>query len=115
MNTTRLLSAHSILGTDVRNVKGKGLGDIKELMIDTNSGIIEYVVLSFGGLLGIGDKYFAVPWKSFKIDQENEEFVLDVTEERLKNAPGFDKDNWPTKADTRYFDEINEFYGHYVS
>ncbi len=106
-----LLSATSVNGTDVRNRMGDDLGHIKDLMIDTETGMIEYAVLSFGGFLGMGDKLFAVPWNAFTIDTVKEEFVLDVTRERLEEAPGFDKDNWPDHAASEYFQQVNEFYG----
>ena len=57
-----LMGANTLLGNDVYNKDGQDLGDIKEFMIDMASGKIAYAVLSFGGLLGMGDKLFAVPW-----------------------------------------------------
>ena len=57
----RLLSSSSFAGPDVKNLVGENLGEVKELMINTNTGKVEYAVLSFGGFLGMGDKYFAVP------------------------------------------------------
>lgn len=106
-----MLSSSSITGTDVKNLAGENLGNIKDLMIDTDSGEVKYAVLSFGGFLGLGDKYFAVPWKSFSIDRKSEDFVLNVSEDRLKDAPGFDKDNWPNFANP-YFDTVSKYYGH---
>lgn len=106
----RMLSSSSIEGTDVKNTKGESLGEIKDLMINTSKGNIEYAVLSFGGFLGLGDKYFAVPWEAFSVDRNDEEMVLDVTKESLENAPGFDKDNWPKTSDTKYFDSVYKYY-----
>lgn len=104
-----LMACSTITGTDVRNKLGEDLGVIKDLMIHTYSGKIDYAVLSFGGFLGVGDKYFAIPWNSFAVDRENEVFTLDVTKEQLKTAPGFDKDNWPDSA-SPYFTTVNQFY-----
>ena len=110
--TPRTLSSSSIVGTNVRNRAEEDLGSIQDLMIDTNDGSIAYVVLSFGGFLGMGDKYFAIPMEAFIIDAEKEEFVLNVTKEKLENAPGFDKDNWPSSADTAFIDSIYSHYGY---
>ena len=110
--TPRTLSSSSIVGTNVRNRAEEDLGSIQDLMIDTNDGSIAYVVLSFGGFLGMGDKYFAIPMEAFIIDAEKEEFVLNVTKEKLENAPGFDKDNWPSSADTAFIDSIYNHYGY---
>lgn len=106
------LSATSINGTDVKNSAGEDLGDIKDIMLNTQTGQIEYYVLSFGGFLGMGDKYFAVPCEAVSFDTDEECAVLDVTKERLKTAPGFDKDNWPNMADSSFRNQIHDFYGY---
>jgi sporulation protein YlmC with PRC-barrel domain len=62
------MGANTLLGNDVYNRDGQDLGDIKEFMIDMASGKIAYAVLSFGGLLGLGDKLFAVPWAALTLD-----------------------------------------------
>ena len=101
-----------MIGTNVRNQQGEDLGKIKEFMIDTRSGQVEYVVLSFGGFLGMGDKYFAVPLEAFTIDSEHEDFVLNVDRAKLESAPGFDKDNWPKTSDNDFTDRVYNHYGY---
>ena len=66
-----------------------------------------------GGFLGIGDKLFAVPLKHLEMVQEEDDtfFVLDVTKERLENAPGFDKDNWPDTNDRAWIVDVYRYYG----
>lgn len=95
----RILSAHSLMADRVRNTEGEHIGDLKELMIDIDTGRISYAVVAFGGLLGIGDKYFAMPWSMLKVDTDNKEIVADVSKESLENAPGFDKSDWPSGPD----------------
>lgn len=109
--TSRLLSASSLASDDVYNLEGKKLGSIKELMLDILSGKVCYAVLSFGGFLSIGEKLFAIPWSALTVDTQNERFVLDTDEERLKNAPGFDPDNWPNMADPTWERGIHSYYG----
>jgi len=108
--TTNLLSASTLNGDSVKNAQGEDLGKIEDMMIDVASGQIEYAVLSFGGFLGIGDKYFAVPYKQLSVDQANKCMVLNVPKDRLKDAPGFDKDNWPNFADQSFRTSISEYY-----
>jgi hypothetical protein len=67
-------------------------------------------VLSFGGFLGIGTKLFAIPWNAMQLDTENHAWILDVSEERLRQAPGFDKDNWPDMSDPGYRQQISNFW-----
>lgn len=104
------LSASTLTGDPVKNAAGEKLGDIKDLMIDLQTGRIAYVVLSFGGFLGFGDKLFAIPWGAMKLDTEDHAFVLSVDKERLENAPGFDKDHWPDTSDPRWHSQMHEYY-----
>jgi sporulation protein YlmC with PRC-barrel domain len=106
-----LMGADTLLGEDVVNNQDEDLGDIKEIMLDMRNGEIAYAVLSFGGVLGMGEKLFAVPWQALDLDTVNKRFVLDVDKERLKSAPGFDKDAWPDMSDIAYTEEIHTFYG----
>lgn len=106
-----LMGADTLLGNDVYNSADENLGAIKELMIDMQGGRIVYAVLSFGGFLGMGDRLFAVPWQALKLDTANKRFLLNVNKEKLKNAPGFDKDHWPSMADTSWATDVHAFYG----
>ena len=106
-----LMGADTLMGNDVYNTDGEDLGDIKEFMIDMASGKVAYAVLSFGGLLGLGDKLFAVPWQALKLDTVNKRFTLNVPKDSLANAPGFDKDHWPSMADQTWIGSVHKFYG----
>lgn len=110
--TTNLLSATTLKGTNVTNPAGENLGDIKDIMIDYNSGNVAYVVISFGGFLGIGNKLFAVPMEALRVDKASEDIIMDVNKEKLENAPGFDSDNWPTTADREFLTEVHSHYGY---
>jgi hypothetical protein len=79
-------------------------------MLDVPSGRVAYAVLSSGGFLGIGDKLFAIPWSALTLDADNKCFILNIDKERLKNAPGFDKDHWPSMADQRWATEVHSYY-----
>lgn len=109
---SRVLSASTLKGDDeMHNLKGVRLGDVKEIMMDIQSGRVCYVVLSFGGFLSMGEKLFAVPWSALTVDTENQRFVMDVDEERLKEAPGFDTDKWPNMADQTWENKVHSYYG----
>ena len=105
-----VMAADTLEGDDVVNAQGEDLGNIKSIMIDVPSGRVAYAVLSSGGFLGIGDKLFAIPWNALTLDADNKCFVLNVDKERLKNAPGFDKDHWPSMADQRWATEVHSYY-----
>ncbi|MDQ3535890.1 MAG: PRC-barrel domain-containing protein [Bacteroidota bacterium] len=107
-----LLSTSSLSGTDITNRNGENLGDLKDIMLDLESGEVAYAVISFGGFLGIGDKLFAVPWEALTFDKSNEQIIMDVSKEKLENAPGFDKDNWPTSPDRQFVQDVHSHYGY---
>jgi sporulation protein YlmC with PRC-barrel domain len=106
----RILSASTLIGDPVRNRKQQELGSIKELMIDTEEGRVAYAVVSCGGVLGLGEKLFAVPWSAFEICREEKCLVLDVAQSQLEQAPGFDKDNWPDMIEPEWQEEVHLFY-----
>jgi hypothetical protein len=106
-----LMGANTLLGNDVYNRDGEDLGDIKEFMIDMSSGRVAYAVLSFGGVFGMGDKLFAVPWAALALDTVNQRFTLNVPKLALKDAPGFDKAHWPAMSDRTWAKGVHTFYG----
>lgn len=108
----RVMSASSLMKDKVMNRNGEDLGKIEEFMIDLDSGCIAYAVLSFGGFLGIGDKLFAIPMQALTLDEDKKCFILDVDKERLKNASGFDKDNWPDMADRQWGTQVHSHWGY---
>ena len=107
---SRVLSASTLSGDDVYDPRGEKLGSIKELMLDIENGKVCYAVLSFGGFLSLGVKLFAVPWGALEVDTVYKRIIMDTTEERMKNAPGFDSDHWPNMADTSWEKSIYSYY-----
>ncbi len=57
----------SILGAKVINTAQEDLGKIEDLVIDARNSRVAYAILSFGGVLGLGDKHFAIPWEASDI------------------------------------------------
>jgi sporulation protein YlmC with PRC-barrel domain len=105
-----IMAASSFEGETVVNNLGETVGEIEEIMLDVRSGRIAYAVMSVGGFLGIGEKYFAIPWRAFTMDTDNHRFLLDVDKDRLNNAPGFDKDHWPSMADQSWAMQVHSYY-----
>ncbi|MDG6244270.1 MAG: PRC-barrel domain-containing protein [Methanolobus sp.] len=108
------LAVSDIEGKSIENPQGEDLGNIEDIMIDLDRGMVAYTVLSFGGVLGIGDKYFAIPWDALRIKPGEHKFIVNIDKEKLKNAPGFDKDNWPRSEEKvhREVNRISEYYGY---
>lgn len=113
----RVLSASIVQGADVRTPADENIGEIKDVMIDASTGEISYAVLSVStGFLNLESKYFAVAWGALNFDKFREDtygenvITLDVSKEKLENSPGFDKENWPTHADSTFIDSVNSYY-----
>jgi len=104
--------ASKIIGSEVKSVAGENLGDIKELVLDPTSGQVVYAVVSYGGVMGMGDKLFALPWKALHWTSEKEYYVLNVDKNTLAKAPGFDKNHWPESSIKweQQREEIHQFY-----
>ena len=98
----------SLIGTNVKSPQDESLGEVKDLVIDWPGGTVRYAVLSYGGMLGIGDKLFAVPIEQFQAREKD--LVLAIDKQQLKNAPGFNKDQWPDMADTSWSRSVDQYY-----
>ena len=97
--TVNLMRAHDIRDIKARNPEGERLGDISDIVIDRDSGRIAYAVLSYGGILGFGEKHFAIPWEAVRTRSGEKVAVVDVDKRALDNAPGFSRDRMPLEGD----------------
>ena len=107
-----IVSASRIIGEAVVNRQNEDLGKIHELVIDAKEGRLAYAVLSTGGFMGMGNRLFAMPWRAFEFASAENKLILNVDKEKLKAAPGFDKDaKWPDFADRTWGNTIHDYYG----
>jgi sporulation protein YlmC with PRC-barrel domain len=110
VDSTHVVRGSKLLGMKVHDRQGASLGDIKDVIVDTNTGRVHYAVLSFGGVLGVGDKLFAIPLSRLRSDAKGR-LTLDVDKEQLKSAPGFDAARWPNWNDPGYRAQVDRQYG----
>jgi hypothetical protein len=110
MDSHRLISADKVEGTTVYNRQGEKLGSIHNIMIDKYSGKVAYAEMSFGGFLGIGDRYHPLPWSVLGYDTDKEGYVVDLTKKALEGAPSYsaqDRINWEDELWAR---EVHDYY-----
>lgn len=108
--TDSVVNVDNVIGVDVKNNQNEDIGEIEALMLDKMTGKVAYVVLSYGGFLGMGNKLFALPWEIFSYDASDECFKAPITKEQLKNSPGFDKDNWPDMSNKDWRASVHNHY-----
>lgn len=107
----KMESLDKILGSSVKSAEGEHLGVIHSLMIDTVSGLVTFGVLSSGGIMGLGEKYFPVPWRALSRAPGEDEFTLKIRQETFENAPSFSQNNMPESNDLAWFERVYHFYG----
>lgn len=89
------IAATTVIGTKLKGNDGSILGKIEEIMLDLTDGKVIYLVLSSGGVIGLGDKFLALPLDDLAFDQESKAYTMNIDKKTFKKQPGFDKNNWP--------------------
>lgn len=107
---TSAILASRVTGTKVRDASGKDIGEVKDIVLDKTSNNIMFAVVSFGGFLGMGEKYHAVPWAQLDYDPASNSYRINMTKEQLEAAPA-DSINELTRAGgTSYRDRAYDYY-----
>lgn len=89
---TIAIKSTRVIGTDVYNTEGERIGKIEDVVLDKLSPRIMFAVISFGGFLGIGEKYHAIPWPLLDYQEDTAGYVVPVSKDVLKRAPTYDLD-----------------------
>jgi hypothetical protein len=108
--TDRLISSEKVDGTAVYNPEGERLGEIHHVMIDKYTGQVDYAVMSFGGILGIGESYHPLPWRLLTYDTGVGGYVVDLDARQLEAAPRYTMSSQPDWSDPDYRDRIDEYW-----
>ena len=109
--TRSLISASKVQGTSVYNARGEDLGSIHDLMLDKRSGKVAYAVMSFGGFLGIGERYHPLPWHLLTYDEDKGGYNIDLSAERLRAAPSYSELELDRFIDEGGGRQVSDYYG----
>lgn len=109
MGHTNAIMASRVIGTAVYNTDHERIGSVEDVVLDKMSDRIMFAVLSFGGFLGIGERYHAVPWDMLDYHEEAAGYVVPMSREELEQAPTSDKDAL-TRGDGQAFAEATDYY-----
>lgn len=93
--TGRLIASNKVEGTSVYNRQGEKLGSIYNFMVDKRTGRVDYAVLQFGGILGIGSDYYPLPWSKLDYETSHGGYVVDLDKSVLEGAPRYSSDKEP--------------------
>ena len=106
--------ASQLIGCNVTNPKNESLGEIQDIVLDGNNQRIAYAVIAYRGFLGMGEKYFAMPWRLLEVGQrsvdDTPQATLGLDRAALKAAPGFDKKKWPDMANPTWAAQVDSYY-----
>ena len=105
-----LIAAEKVKGTNVYNLAGDKLGSVDDIMIDKVSGRAIYAVMSFGGFLGMGEKFHPLPWATLKYDAQKGGYVVNLDKKVLEDAPYYDSGSefaWTPD----YGRKVDSYYG----
>jgi hypothetical protein len=109
--TARLIASDKVEGTSVRRSNGDKIGTIERVMIDKQTGKAAYAVMTFGGFLGIGEDYRALPWSTLRYNEQLDAYELNLTDDQLRSAPIASTGFYDTGvADRRWEDDIHRHY-----
>jgi sporulation protein YlmC with PRC-barrel domain len=91
----QMIRLSDLMDFPVRNQLGEDLGNVEDMLVDFNDSRIHYIVITWGGFLGLGQNWYAIPWNQLRLDILNNTFLTDLTEAQIEAAPSFDRDAWP--------------------
>lgn len=106
---TRAICASKVNGTSVYDLQGSKIGHVEDVVLDKMTNEIMFTIVSFGGFLGLGEKYHALPWSNLSYDEDKNGYVVGVSRDVLKAAPVYEKkdlirdDGAVQKASTQYY------------
>ena len=109
--TSHLIASNKVEGTAVYGGDGRRLGSIHNFMVDKLTGRVEYAVMAYStGFLGMGTRYYPLPWRVLSYDKRAGGYRIELTEGDLKHAPSFDRESEP-RFDRNYGSRVHDYYG----
>ena len=107
---TSAIRASKVIGTTVKDSAGQRLGEVKDVVLDKQSNSILFGVMSFGGVLGIGEKFHPVPWAALDYNEGENAYVINLTKEQLKAAPADSLEELTRNDGQAYRDRAFDYY-----
>ena len=109
--TSGLIGGDKVEGTGIYRSNGDRIGTVKRVMLDKLSGNVAYAVMSFGGILGMGEDYYPIPWSLLKYNERLGGYEVNLSDDQLKGAPKFRKDEPWEYEDRGRESALYSYYG----
>jgi sporulation protein YlmC with PRC-barrel domain len=109
---TSAILASKVKGTAVYNTSGDKIGHVEDVVLDKQSDHIMFAALGFGGLMGVGEKYYPVPWSVLDYSPDRGGYVVPMSKTTLEKAPAYNLDDL-TKNDGKFGDIRQQSYSYY--
>src|SRR5262245_60121348 len=107
---TSAIRAKKVIGTTVKDQAGQKIGEVEDVVLDKQSNNIMFGVVSFGGVLGIGEKYHPIPWSSLNYNETEGAYIVNFTKEQLKAAPSDSIEELTRNDGVSYRDRAYDYY-----
>jgi sporulation protein YlmC with PRC-barrel domain len=108
--TEQLIASNKVEGTPVYGREGERLGTIYNFMVDKRSGQVEYAVMSYGGFLGMGQRYYPLPWRILTYDTNEGGYRVNMDYRDMERAPSFGRNDEP-RFNREYSRRVHSWYG----
>jgi putative phosphoribosyl transferase len=108
-----LIVASRVDGALVYNADGENIGRIKDLTIKKTTGKVIYALVSFGGFLGLGERFHLLPWNVLAYDIARDGYTVPLSREELVEAPCYSADELAAFGG-RDIDFRDKLFGYYA-
>jgi len=107
---TNAIRAKTVLGTNIKDRTGTKIGTVEDIVLDKQANSIMFAVVSFGGFLGMGEKYHAIPWSSLDYEPREDGYVIGYSKSQLEAAPADSIDELVKDDGLAYRDRVYDYY-----
>lgn len=108
-----LMRAEDIIGTDIRNTQNQDLGTIEDVVLNPQTGKVDFVLVGHGGIFGIGQELTPVRWSDLKVTPDGETYVLDVPADTLDSAPKINADTWKQRS-SNWAQDVQNWWNQHI-
>lgn len=112
MTNSTIFSFKDFENKSIMDRNGDKIGEVHDILLNLQTGEIAYILLSSGGFLGMGEKYYPLPYEALSYHSEEGIYKVNISKDKLGKAPSVEVNDWPNRPDRKQVEEVYAFYGH---